>query len=59
MGNDTQKIVDEAFKILDGKGKRGNCPELWDGRASERIINILSEYLVQIQKVTTCPITVG
>jgi UDP-N-acetylglucosamine 2-epimerase (non-hydrolysing) len=42
--NDTQKIIDEAFKVLDGKGKRGNRPEMWDGKASERIVNILSEY---------------
>ncbi len=39
--NDTQKIIDEAFKILDGKGKRGNCPELWDGKAAERIVETL------------------
>jgi UDP-N-acetylglucosamine 2-epimerase (non-hydrolysing) len=39
--NDTQKIIDEAFKILDGKGKRGNCPELWDGKAAERIVEVL------------------
>jgi len=45
VGNDTQKIIDEAFKILDGEGKKGSCPEMWDGRASERIVNILREYL--------------
>ena len=39
--NDTQKIIDEAFKILDGKGKRGNCPEFWDGKTAERIVEIL------------------
>jgi len=42
--NDTQKIIDEAFKILNGKGKNGNCPELWDGKSSNRIVNILSKY---------------
>jgi UDP-N-acetylglucosamine 2-epimerase (non-hydrolysing) len=42
--NDTQKIINEAFKALDGKGKRGNRPEMWDGKASERIVNILSKY---------------
>ena len=41
--NDTQKIIDEAFKDLDGKAKRGSCQEMWDGKASERIVNILSE----------------
>ena len=43
--NDTQKIAKEALKVLDAQGKKGNCPEIWDGRASERIVNILSEYL--------------
>jgi len=45
VGTDTQKIIDEAFKILSGKGKKGNCPEMWDGKTSERIVNILSKYI--------------
>ena len=40
--NDTSRIVGEAFKVLDGKGKRGKCPELWDGKAAERIVEILA-----------------
>lgn len=39
--NDTERIVEEALKILDGKGKKGNCPELWDGKTAERIVKIL------------------
>jgi len=39
--NDTQKIIDEAFKVLDGKGKKGSLPELWDGNAAERIVEVL------------------
>jgi len=30
--NDTQKIVEEAFKILEGKGKKTKIPEYWDGK---------------------------
>ncbi len=41
-GNDTQNIVKEAFKILDGRGKKGTSPQLWDGRAAERIVEIIS-----------------
>ncbi len=37
--NDREKIIAEAFKILNGNGKQGNCPELWDGKSSERIVN--------------------
>jgi len=39
--NDTQKIMDEAKKIMDGRGKKGNCPEMWDGKAAERIVDVL------------------
>jgi UDP-N-acetylglucosamine 2-epimerase (non-hydrolysing) len=41
--NDAGKIVREASKILDGKGKRGTVPHLWDGKAAERIVNILAK----------------
>ena len=39
--NDTKKIINEATKILNGKGREGRCPELWDGRTAERIVKIL------------------
>jgi UDP-N-acetylglucosamine 2-epimerase (non-hydrolysing) len=41
VGNDSSRIVEEAFRILDGKGKKGSCPELWDGKAAERIVSVL------------------
>jgi UDP-N-acetylglucosamine 2-epimerase (non-hydrolysing) len=40
--NDTQKIMEEAFKILEGKGKKAKIPEYWDGKTAERIISILA-----------------
>jgi len=40
-GSNTEKIVAEVFNVLEGRGKRGTCPELWDGRTSERIVSIL------------------
>lgn len=40
--NNTERISEEAFKILDGKGKQGTCPELWDGKTAERIVKILA-----------------
>jgi len=43
VGNDTQRIIEESFKILDGHGKTGTYPELWDGWASERIVEILNK----------------
>ncbi|MFX0198702.1 MAG: non-hydrolyzing UDP-N-acetylglucosamine 2-epimerase, partial [Candidatus Hodarchaeota archaeon] len=41
--NNTQKIVKEAFKILDGKSKKGKIPSYWDGKTAGRIINTLVE----------------
>ncbi|UCD84845.1 MAG: UDP-N-acetylglucosamine 2-epimerase (non-hydrolyzing) [Deltaproteobacteria bacterium] len=39
--NNTQKIINEAFKVLDGKGKQGKAYELWDGKTAPRIVDIL------------------
>ncbi|APF20199.1 UDP-N-acetylglucosamine 2-epimerase [Caldithrix abyssi DSM 13497] len=45
VGTDTQRIVLEAEKILDGNAKKGQIPELWDGHAAERIVKIINEEL--------------
>ena len=38
-GTDTAKIIDCAERIMDGKWKTGQIPELWDGHTAERIIS--------------------
>ena len=43
VGDDRARVIEEAFRILDGKGKKGSCPDLWDGKAAERIVEILSK----------------
>lgn len=40
VGNEPGRIIEEAFRILDGKGKEGTRPEFWDGRTAERIMEI-------------------
>ena len=42
VGSDSQKLIEGAFKILNGRGKKGKCPKLWDGRVAERIVAILA-----------------
>ena len=43
VANNTRKIIEEASKILDGKGKQGTSPPLWDGQTAQRITEVLSE----------------
>ncbi len=43
VSSDPQRIVAEAMAILDGRSKTGRVPELWDGRAAERIVDMLAE----------------
>ena len=41
VGQDFEKITAKARKILGGNSKKGERPELWDGHAAERIVEIL------------------
>ena len=41
VGQDFEKIKTRAREILDGNSKKGERPELWDGHAAERIVEIL------------------
>jgi UDP-N-acetylglucosamine 2-epimerase (non-hydrolysing) len=45
VGTDPDRIRQAADRILDGQGKKGRVPELWDGRASERIADLFARYL--------------
>lgn len=45
VGTDPQRIVAEARKVLRGEGKQGRRPHLWDGRAAERVVEILAREL--------------
>lgn len=44
VGTDRHAIVAAARRVLAGGGKQGRRPELWDGRAAERIVQHLREY---------------
>ena len=41
VGNDSGRIVREATRILESGGGPRKVPELWDGKASERIVFVL------------------
>jgi UDP-N-acetylglucosamine 2-epimerase (non-hydrolysing) len=40
-GTKPDAILTAAREILSGRGKKGAVPQLWDGRAAERIVDIL------------------
>ena len=40
-GTRHEAILSAAREILSGNGKEGNVPPLWDGRAAERIVDVL------------------
>lgn len=41
-GTEPTRIVAEVRKVLRGEGKQGCRPHLWDGKAAERIVEILA-----------------
>jgi UDP-N-acetylglucosamine 2-epimerase (non-hydrolysing) len=45
VGSDPEIIRDAVGEILAGRGKVGAIPELWDGRASQRVANVLIDSL--------------
>ena len=41
VGTDKKKIREEAFAILNGAVRRSSIPPKWDGRAAERIVDLI------------------
>jgi UDP-N-acetylglucosamine 2-epimerase (non-hydrolysing) len=41
VGTSPEMILEAAMDILSGRGKKGTVPPLWDGKAAERISEIL------------------
>jgi len=42
---DVDLIVKKVMEIIEGKGKKGEIPHLWDGAATERIVDILANHI--------------
>jgi len=43
VGQNSETLLCEVARILDGKGKSGKIPPLWDGHAGERIADVLCQ----------------
>jgi len=41
VGRSGKRIVQETDRVMRGEFKRGSVPELWDGKAAERIVSVL------------------
>ncbi len=41
VGQNTERLLTEAYAILNGRIKQGSVPPLWDGHAAERIAEII------------------
>ncbi|MBY0589591.1 UDP-N-acetylglucosamine 2-epimerase (non-hydrolyzing) [bacterium] len=53
VGSDVDQLRDGVEAILDGDYPNGRCPELWDGRAGQRIARILADALALRPAITT------
>ena len=42
IGSSAERLKKYLRQVIDGEYKTGRCPELWDGRAAERIADILA-----------------
>ncbi len=41
VGQDMERLKNEVHRILNGNGKKGSVPPLWDGKAGERIADVI------------------
>jgi UDP-N-acetylglucosamine 2-epimerase (non-hydrolysing) len=41
VGQDMERLKNEVYNVLNGKAKKGTVPPLWDGKASERIAEVI------------------
>jgi len=46
IGTDLDKVTAAALEVLNGNTKSGGIPELWDGKAAERIARIIARHLL-------------
>jgi UDP-N-acetylglucosamine 2-epimerase (non-hydrolysing) len=45
VGTDSEKVVSETLSLIEAPPAARRVPELWDGRAGERIVEYLSRAL--------------
>ena len=43
IGSDAERLRECLGQVMNGRYKTGRCPELWDGKAAERIAQVIAE----------------
>ena len=56
IGRDTDRLLKEVRRVLDGRGKKGHIPPMWDGSASRRIANVAVAAYVERTGQTLAPV---
>ena len=49
VGSDAAKLKLHLTEVIEGTYKKGSCPELWDGKAAERIAAILANEAAELE----------
>jgi UDP-N-acetylglucosamine 2-epimerase (non-hydrolysing) len=44
VGQDMERLKAEVYRVLAGHGRKGSVPPLWDGKAAERIADIIVNF---------------
>lgn len=47
---DPDKIITEMNRVLAGVNRRGTCPSIWDARAEEPIVQLLTGGLYKCKR---------
>jgi UDP-N-acetylglucosamine 2-epimerase (non-hydrolysing) len=48
VGTDPASLAPALERLFQGKWKKGQIPDMWDGKAGERIVSILQKLLVRL-----------
>ena len=47
VGTDADKILASYEAVMSGNGKAGRVPELWDGKAAQRIVEVINQWVAR------------
>ncbi len=44
LGSDTRQLLEFVDEVCQGRYKHGRCPQLWDGKAGQRVAHAIKEF---------------